>query len=797
VNHLDHPHINFLETKGPMRRGSADPQADLEAEMAKIGAGGPAGNVPYNPSLFGPKQKKVKKEGRADVPSFCSYGKPGGPDGSKARFRADGSGNYEAKRSRLESLLSERKLSLQQEASKPGDGFDEYAFEKSALGQKILLADDAIRSTSKKLSVLTPKVQVDEAQYTETNKALNAQIALINSKRKALKPVTAEDNAELTALRNRHREARKVYHEDKTAFLENERAKKAATDQKSQDVEALARLDKTRLSERRAKFLAEQQAALKSGVITRPQYETNLKEAVGRVTDNSPDAPALKEALTDSETTRTNAGKDLHKKTLLIDGRDFDAQREELEEYLQEQRANGVSETEIVAYEAKRREQIRHAEFEKHHEEQRAAHRADYESGTQTLDQYRSYLVSLLESVQTEYGQTSAEAAKLNLEIMKLDWDEASQGADRLRESLDQGDISLQEYVVGLEALRGTLPTVSNEYRRMSRDIDGANRKMVQDARRSADEMGRAFGDATVQILRRSKSVGQVAKETLDSAVDGWIKDTVTKVVSRVVLKGKLQNNAKEMKAAAEQRAADTQVSAADKQLAAADKQLAGAAAMGQQVERLAGAANQMAGAVGSGGTAKTAGATTAVEGALGVAGQAAGAAGNKKTQDAISKTSTAISTVKQAASGDMGGAVSTAASAGWLGKAAAKAMPWVGVGLAAISLLGGAGLFSSQYRGFSTKEGGSVFSKIGKGDHTGLIDSGLSGPDGLRQLAAKAEAQKAQMSAPKISNMNIAQGAIVINTLPGQNSREIVDMLMKELSDKAAMENSGRGSSY
>ena len=42
---------------------------------------------------------------------------------------------------------------------------------------------------------------------------------------------------------------------------------------------------------------------------------------------------------------------------------------------------------------------------------------------------------------------------------------------------------------------------------------------------------------------------------------------------------------------------------------------------------------------------------------------------------------------------------------------------------------------------------------------------------------------------------MTIASGGIVINTLPGQSTTEIAQEVMRQISENAAMENSGMGS--
>jgi hypothetical protein len=130
----------------------------------------------------------------------------------------------------------------------------------------------------------------------------------------------------------------------------------------------------------------------------------------------------------------------------------------------------------------------------------------------------------------------------------------------------------------------------------------------------------------------------------------------------------------------------------------------------------------------------------------------------------------------------------------GSFGKQLAGAMPYIGLGIGLLSMMGADKWFKSQYRGFETKESQGIYANLGSGDHTGLIDSGYSGTDGMRRLKSQYDARQAR-SPRTVNHVQIASGAIVVQGA-GRNAAEIADEVMRRIGGAAAIDNSLWGES-
>lgn len=688
---------------------------------------------------------------------------------------------YRKKGEIIDSRYASAKLSATQAGT-----FDEFAHEKSLLEQKIKLAGDAIANTAEMISTLTGLLQFAEATKEERYASLVAKHTALQSAMKA------DPNSENTKnLKVGYQSAYKSYNLAKGEvdtlrgqIKDNAGVNSDATKDAASGMNAKAALLVKRLTDERKKFLDDLEQGLNHGTYTRGQYEQQLMDAMLRVGTGSPDHKMFSDAYENSAGNRKQTFRGLHKETLTLTKKDFDAQREAVTEREEELKGTAATEEEknaITAWAVAKRKQITRDEFDYERNMQEDAHREQVRMGAESLATYRAFLVDKLAAVKAEYGSESTEALKAQSAIFDIDADIMSRRIAEFRANMDDGKKTLMQYRQHLVDLRSTLPPLSQEFRAMSEEIRNIDRAQKAASKQRGDAIGDVAGDAAVAIFRKRSTLSQVMRDIVAQSVDSGIKQAVKGSVSKAYssLFGYKEP-------------ADAMKEAAKGNQDAATTFTNGVIAFAQNVNTFVAALTSASNGQGAGGqsSASGTGVGNVANGISSVADALGGKGGKDNALSSILSSANTVSGViknldKNAAK-VFGKASSTTKSIQGAGKFAAEAGKWLGYAGAAFSVWETVKSFTAlKEGGFQTKQGNARFAFL-NGDHTGLFDSGKSGADGLRFLEQRdRNAQARGRVVQHITNHNnptiVIQGA-------GKSAAEIAHEVSSILTQQNAI---------
>lgn len=685
-------------------------------------------------SLDGNGHRKKKGSDGYSIPTYLTL-----PDEVPTSVRS-GKRSYEESLQDLEDDFAKRRADTAQVDSV----FDEYATSLNRLQKRISIAQTTIRDTNAKIAELAPIESQQKAEYLAAAKAYSDYTDPL---RKRGGRISKEEARKSQALRAKLDRAEKDYSPNRELLESLLGTNRAARRQESDDIVSHSGTATDFLTKSRDEYLKSLQAKLATGEggYNTAAFESDLKAAMTHLLEDggSVDSDGFKfyrSALNSSEAKRGDTFSDVRQQTK------GDTQSEAiaaLDEKRKELDAVAVTEDEkaaVTAYYNDRLRKINQRFYADKLRDDREFYADEMEAGTKSRADYREFLTGSLAETRKQFGDTSKEVAQLNHEIRRLDWQEIEEDSRLFNESLDAGEIGIQEYIAALKGLQGGVSELSAPWKSLQKDIDEANRKIIQGRRNTADNIGNRAGDAAVDIVRGRSSIKDVLKNTASEAFDDALKEAVQRNASKLV-----------MKILGQKEAADKVTEAARIQNTAGDKMLAASDKMVKASE-----------AVGTGAAGKAEGASAATDPADKVADQVSGAV------DSATKFASALGAKTQAATGSglnslvdgaksVTGSISGASkeitkvfgkTAGSdIGKLASTAGKWLGYAGAAYSVFEVIkGFHAAQERGFQTREGAKRFGNLGAGDHTGYFDtSAYSGSEGLRRLVQRGEANQAR----------------------------------------------------
>jgi len=749
---------------------------------------------------------------------------------------ATGAANYEEKLRRLNEALAETEL----RAVKSGKGYNTYTLALEGLAHKLVLAENAARNTQKAIDTLSPKVNQGEAALGNSRNAYNALTDRMKGQRQAGIPKSdpsawASEIGRHEKLRQQYSADMAAYERDATALKENQRVHDQAVQNQTADLLEQGRVLSEQERNATERFLKAQGKAVKLGPdqpggLSRDAYDRNLRDAlagknkaVGKMNPEGEDYARIQDALTQSQIARQAASEKVSRETLQLQKKDFQALQQDLDAEVQAYRDAGVAEADVAAWRNLKQHELDMARSKQGRDAALAMGHEMAQLGMETQAQLQADIAKAGASLTADIAkaQTPAEAqemtlqlAKLKLEFDKIDWDAAAQKAEGWRQALDTGKLGIEEYVLRLKDLQANLPQTSEEYKRLTGEINSASREIYQKAEQAAGGIASKMTDSFMGVIHKATTMRQAVRDLFGTMIDDAVKKQIEDTLKKVVLKMVLHSDEDKAKKAAEKAAAQHKKSTDTMQAAAAglsrgaDTFKAGVATFAAYVEKFAAAASQAppgpaAPAATGGGAGGDAGSGTGTAGALisgaGAGAQAGGLSGALAGAARASGSAGAqigASILPDLQKGNDGQAALSgteqAASMGFLGNTAASVMPYLGAAIALASLLG-------PHHGYApTKVQDQRYANV-LSSFSPTIDSGYSGADGLRTLLGPVSRTQAGVSTQgqaggNVIHLTIAPGAFQGVADPVQHGTQVVQTIHDGLARMSALDNASRG---
>ena len=735
---------------------------------------------------------------------------------------ATGAGNYEDKLQRLNEALAEHALKMQD----AGKGYDKYGLKVSELVQRLVLADNALRNTGKKIAELSPKVSRQEKAVTGTRGAFNSYADQLRGKKSKGEAFTPAETAEYQKRRDAYNAALALYNQDDAALKENRRVHAQATQNKISDLDALATAQAEQERKATERFLTQQKLAAKldtgSGGITRDQYDQSLQDAldgknksVGKLNPEGDDYARIQDALTQSQVARQQASGKISKETLALQKKDFDALQQDLNAEVQAYQDAGVAEADVATFRNLKQHEIDMARTEQARRDQVEGGKEMLDLGLETAKQYQQQLGQAIASLQDDWAKAGTDAerqgfalqvAKLRLEISKIDWDAAAKQVDDWKQALDTGKLGIEEYILRLKDLQAGLPQTSEEYKRLTGEINSANKEIYDKAKQTADGIAGQMSGGFMDVIHKAKSMREAVRDTFKTMMDDAIKKQVEDALKKTVMKIVLAGEGDKQKKAAEEhkKSSDKMAFVVNGLNKGADTFKSGVATFASYVDKFTAAVNQKAASPGGGGAASSSGGSASGgvtpgnaasvisdAGSGDFAGAALSALNSSGDGGAVGQIGTSI--LPDLQKGNDAQAAETgatqAAGMGLLGNTAASIAPWIGVALALGSLLG-------PHKETPTFTQNQQYAKA-LSDFSSTVDSGYSGADGLRTLLGPVSGAAAGAGGlPASPTVNIAAGAFQAHGVqdPQAFAQAAIGHVLDEISRQTMFDNARRG---
>lgn len=628
-------------------------------------------------------------------------------------------------------------------AADSGTVLDEYGMTVERLQKRLSIAADTIAETKKRIAELTPTVKAQEDAFLKAGTAYKSAAEPLAAKmQRGYKPTEAEKQ-NIAALRTAYNRAEGKFTPNKQLLDALTGTNRAAGRQQSDDTTTLADAQTRYITAQREGHLKKLKEKLANGG-TVSEYEGELKGAMQRILDkggagavNTDDYQGYRQALNASEANRGELDRGIRQATKGETKADRIAA---LDAEIVDKRNKGAEEVGLQEYYNDQLCKINQKFYADEQRDKTEQFKWEMEAGEKSRAEYREFLDGSLEETRKQFGATSKEVAALNMEILRLDWQGVEEDSRLFKESLDAGEIGIQEYIAGLEKLQSRVSQTSQPFKGLQKDIDDANRKIREGKQRTADDIGNRAGNAVVDIVRGRGTIASVLKDAASEAFDDALRDAIKRNASKLAMKLFGQKDAADKVTEAariQNAAADKMLEASDKMVKASEKVGTGEAGKAEGTSAATDATDKVAGQVT--GAVETA---TKFASALGAKTQAATGSGlNSLVNGAKSVTGSITGASKEITKvfGKTAGAD--------IGKFASTAGKWLGYAGAAYSVFEVIkGFHAAQERGFQTREGTSRFGNLGTGDHTGYFDtSAYSGSEGLRRLVQRGEANQAR----------------------------------------------------
>lgn len=434
--------------------------------------------------------------------------------------------------------------------------------------------------------------------------------------------------------------------------------------------------------------------------------------------------------------------------------------------------------------------------------------------GKETLDQYQSDLKTMLDQMVAEFsaaGYADQNLAKdietLGVQLAQSNWQSMTDEVTSLREAMDDGDISTQQYIADLERMKAVLnapdtkegQAIQKAIDQQYRAIDKAHDAQIQKA---ADSIGSQGADILMGVIHHTDNLRDALRKAATQALDDAFKAAAKNFIS-----GQAKSILEKLHPGSTRTDADKLADVQGKFSTFVDTWKSGVDQLNSVMDRFQSIVNQFSAAMKSPVVPPSGGSVSGGSGTSRTAGAANSAAG--KAADAVN----AANDVKALVAGpkspinaavDAVNAMKSVSSIAKIGSATSfmRTLSTVGSVLGVVGAVAGlAGLLGGDKQAAPTWMGAVNAHDVLTNFGSTIDTSRLSGASGLRMLLGQeGEAQAGvhgNMQPTNVTHHYDFTG-LTINAQPGQDGRtlanQFVQTVQNTLAVHTALDNASRG---